>query len=288
MTARKLKPNERLFGCHVSAAGGLVNALKNAQALEINSIQIHASPPQQWNTKPFAPGIEEEYLKLLPETGVKRVFFHGIYLINLATADAGRLGLAQKSLQNALDLLSRIGAEGVIFHLGSMKDQADESLGLTQVAEQINRVLDKAAAGKLILEVAAGGGQIIGDKIEELAEVYEQIEDKSRVGFALDSQHLWASGYDLQNELEEFIDACEKVLTLKKIWAIHLNDSKTELGSRKDRHENIGEGLIGQKALKNFFLHPRLAHIPFILETPAMKTLETAALEVTKLRRMLS
>ncbi len=278
----------RYFGCHVSAAGGLEQAILNANELQVNTIQIHANPPQRWNSKPSAKGVEEKFLELKKDSVVKKVFFHGIYLINLATPNPQQYHLSQLSLIHSLDLLARMNGEGVIFHMGSLKDESDETIGYKRVAEGINNVLEKSPPkAKLILEVAAGGGKIIGDRIEELATIYEMIEDKQRVGFGLDTQHLWASGYDLQNELETFIKDVERVLDLKKVWAIHLNDSKTEKGSRKDRHENIGDGLIGTKALKAFFLHPKLAEIPFILETPGMKSVETAKIEVRKLEDFL-
>lgn len=278
---------ERFFGCHVSASGGLANALRNALELDINTIQIHASPPQRWNSKPFAPGIEDDFLASRSSSKVKKVFFHGIYLINLASPVPTHLHLSKTSLVNALDLLARIDGDGVIFHMGSLKDQEDEKAGLKQVAQSIDWILQHSPSkARLILEVAAGSGKIIGDRIEELAEVYEMVEAKERVGFALDSQHLWASGYDLVGELDAIVDAVDQVLDLKKVWAIHLNDSKTEKGSRKDRHENFGDGLIGRDALKAFFLHPKLTAIPFILETPAMKELALAKEEVKKLKEL--
>jgi len=137
------------------------------------------------------------------------------------------------------------------------------------------------------MEVAAGGGNVIGDRMEELATIYSFINNKARVGFALDTQHLWASGYDLINDLDNIIAQVERNFGFDLIGAIHLNDSKTELGSRKDRHENLGQGLIGKVALEKFVNHPKLRHIPFILETPALKAMETAPAEVQALRAII-
>jgi deoxyribonuclease-4 len=276
---------KRYFGAHVSAAGGLKNAASAAAELNINTIQVHPSPPQRWNTTPFPEGIEKEFLSAKQGTCLEKVFFHAIYLINMASPDPQKFHLAKTSLVNYLDFNARIDGAGVIFHVGSMKDQPDEAEGYDRVVSGINWVMERAPKkSRLILEVAAGSGSVIGDRVEELALIYSQLDNKEQVGFGLDTQHMWASGYDLVNELDSVIATVEEELSLDKVWSIHLNDSKTDLGSKKDRHENIGEGLIGEKTLKRVFTHPKLISIPFILETPALESLEGAQSEVNKLR----
>lgn len=279
---------KRYFGAHVSAAGGLKNAVNAAVQLGINTIQVHPSPPQRWNTTPFADGIEDQFNQAREGTCLEKVFFHAIYLINMATPDNQKFQSAKNSLLNYLDFNARIGGSGVIFHVGSMKDQEDDAVGYDRVVSGLNYVMEKAPPkARLILEVAAGAGSVIGDKLEELEMIYSQLERKENVGFGLDTQHMWASGYDFVHHLEDVIDNVERSLGLDKVWSVHLNDSKTALESRKDRHENIGDGLIGGEALKNVFLHPKLAHIPFILETPALENLEGARSEIEKLRGFL-
>jgi apurinic endonuclease APN1 len=279
---------KRYFGAHVSAAGGVKNAVAAAVELGINTIQVHPSPPQRWNTTPFASGAEDAFNEAREGTCLEKVFFHAIYLINMATPDNGKFQSAKVSLLNYLDFNARIGGSGVIFHVGSMKDQEDDAVGYDRVVSGLNYIMEKAPArGRLILEVAAGAGSVIGDKVEELAMIYDQLERKENVGFGLDTQHMWASGYDFQNHLEDVITNVENTLGLDKVWSIHLNDSKTALESRKDRHENIGDGLIGAEALRKVFMHEKLAHIPFILETPALESLEGARSEIEKLRGFL-
>lgn len=276
----------RCYGCHVSAAGGLENAIKNGRDLGVNSIQIHPSPPQRWNLAPYPDGYEDRFIRERGDSGILHVFFHAIYLINLATPDLRKLKLGKLSLSHDLDLITRIGGDGVIVHVGSMKDQKDEDAGYRQVISAINAILDDTPnGGQLLLEVAAGSGKIIGADIAELARIYNGVEKKDRVGFALDSQHMWASGYDWQNNLDAIVDQVSVVLGLEKIGAIHLNDSKTECGSRRDRHENLGDGRIGAETLSQLITHPKLHHIPFILETPALKSITTAKGEVKKLRQ---
>lgn len=275
---------ERFLGAHVSCSGGFEKAIENAEFLGINTFQVHPSPPQRWNSSPYPAGFEKAFLAAKERSGVKKVFFHAIYLINLASPEARNFSLSKNSLLHYLDLSARIDGDGVIFHSGSLKDAPDESSGLARVAEGINWVMERAPkSARLIIEVAAGSGAVIGDRLEELAQIYSQVEDKSRVGFGLDTQHMWASGYDLRGDLDNVIRQIESVLSFEKVWSVHLNDSKTELGSKKDRHENLGDGLIGEQALRQFLNHPKLKSIPFILETPALKDLATAKPEVEKL-----
>ncbi|RIL11719.1 MAG: hypothetical protein DCC75_01840 [Proteobacteria bacterium] len=279
----------RYFGAHVSAAGGLENALTAGKELGINTIQIHPSPPQRWNGKPFPKGVEDKFLAGREDSPVKRIFFHGIYLINLANPDPQKFHLSKISLVHYLDLLQRIGGDGVIFHVGSFKDQEDEDSGYKQIIMGIDWIFAQADnPARLILEVAAGSGKIVGDRMEELKRIYDGVEKKERLGFGLDSQHMWASGYDLKSKMEEVVEEVGHVFGFDKVWAIHLNDSKTALASKTDRHENLGAGLIGEQALCGLLAHPKLAHIPFILETPALKNMESAKPEVEKLRGWVS
>jgi len=280
--------SHRWFGAHVSSAGGFKNAALNAKALGATAIQIHPSPPQRWNRNPYPEGYENEFLAALPDSGVGKVFFHGVYLINLASVQEELRNLSITSLIHYLDLMDRIKGDGVIFHVGSLKDEPSEEAGYKRAADCINTIMAKAPGkARLLLEVAAGSGSIVGDRMEELAAIYGMVKAKDRVGFALDTQHLWASGYDLKNSLDAFMRDAEKILTFKKIWAVHVNDSLTELGSRKDRHACLGEGLIGEQALTAFCNRPELKEIPLILETPALKDMESAKAEVKKLAGML-
>ena len=279
---------KRFFGAHVSSAGGLHNGLIAAKELGINTIQMHPSAPQRWKTAPFPAETEAEFLALRPSSGVEKVFFHAIYLINMATPDPQKFSLAKSSLVNYLELCERIEGDGVIFHVGSMKDQPDEAEGYDRVVAGMNAVLEKAPPNaRLIMEVAAGSGSVIGDKVDELSLIYSQLDAKDRVGFGLDTQHMWASGYDFVSELDKVLEEVDRAFSFDKVWSIHLNDSKTALASKTDRHENIGDGLIGRATLEKVFMHPSLAHIPFILETPALKTVDGAGSEIKKLETFL-
>lgn len=282
--------NNRSFGCHVSAAGGIHNALNTAKAYGMTAIQVHPTPPQKWNLKPVIEGAESKYLELLPDSGVRNIFFHGIYLINLANPDPLKVQFAVDSLVNDLDYAGRCKASGVIFHVGSLKDEPIRSEGFKRATDAINRILDKSkrSAAPLLLEVSAGAGSVIGSKMEDLAEIYEGIEDQSRAGFVLDTQHLWASGYNIKDELPGFVKNLESTLKGERVRAIHLNDSKSDHASKIDRHENIGLGKIGAPALKAFLEIPSLRTVPVVLETPALKEAEGIAGEFESLKRLLA
>jgi apurinic endonuclease APN1 len=278
---------ERLFGCHVSAAGGIERALLRGATLQVNCIQVHPSAPQRWNLIPYT--VKENYFT---NTSIK-VFFHGIYLINLSSPKQEGVARSKLSLINDLNYqgaLMRQGLDcgGVIFHVGSLKDEPDSSTGYHRAAFAIKDVLAESdPSTTLIMEVSAGAGKVVGSKIDELALIYQLAGSPPRLKYALDTQHLFASGYDLRNSLSEFLSMLEETFPLKHLAAIHLNDSKSTLGSNVDRHENLGAGQIGMDAIRQIVRAPQFLNIPFILETPCLKSEEEAALDVKKLRELI-
>lgn len=262
---------KRYLGGFVSVAGGLKNGLINGDKLGINTIMMHPTPPQRWYLKTFDDKVVSEFNEQKKDSKVEKIFMHGIYLINLGNPDKQKFHLSKMALVSYLDLCERINGDGVIFHVGTFKDISEED-GFARIIKGINWIFNEhKGSSKLLLEVAAGSGSVVGSKLEDLARIYEGVENKERLGYCLDTQHLFASGYDYVNDLDVFVTEADKVLGLDKIHAIHFNDSKTEFNSKRDRHENIGEGLIGEKAMKAFLNHPKLKHIPVMMETPAMK-----------------
>ncbi len=274
----------RNLGCFVSCAGGLENGVKNGEALGINTIMIHPTPPQRWNSKPF----EEEKMQALKDALdqseiVKRIHMHGIYLINLSSPDKQKFYLAKMSIVNYLELAEFVDSPGVVFHTGSFKDIEPEE-GFKRVAYGVDWIVEHAKSSKpLFLEVAAASGNVIGSKFQDLAKIKDLVKNPDRVQFCLDTQHMWASGYDIKNDLDGVVDQIEKILGLDNVICVHFNDSKTEFNSKRDRHENLGEGLIGEDAMKAFLNHPKLKKLDFVMETPDVKKVESAEKEVKKL-----
>lgn len=258
-----------IIGAHVSAAGGINLSLDRAKEIGAECTQIFISPPQTWVPKIIPDEDIKLYREKMKEFGIGPNFNHGIYLINLATEKKYNLEQNIKWLKYSLETADKIGLTGTIFHIGSTRDR-DEKECFNQVIDAIKEILkDSPQKPYLILENAAGAGNVIGDTVQELGQILKAVGD-NRVKVCIDTQHIFASGVDIRKpgKIEELILGIEKEIGLKNIAAIHTNDSKTELGSKRDRHENIGEGFIGLEPFKILVNHPKLQDIPFILEVP--------------------
>ncbi|MCA9375085.1 deoxyribonuclease IV [Candidatus Dojkabacteria bacterium] len=286
----------RYLGAHVSASGGLANSIKNGETLGVNSIQTMFSAPMRWALKEIPQEQIDEMAAAQKDSGVKKLLIHGIYLINLARKDKQMFHLSKMSLVSHLDALWRLekavnkiggdlGILGLTFHPGSAKDLTPEE-GVKRISYGLNWVLDKVEGGMLLLESSAGSGNIMGDTLEELRNMYDGVEDKGRVGYVLDTQHMFVSGYDWRNNLDDIVDQIDNVLGLENVKCFHLNDSMKPFDSHRDRHANLGEGEIGIDAIKAIVNHPRLSSIPFILETPALKTLDGSIEEMNRLKEI--
>lgn len=284
----------RYLGAHVSTTGGLSDAITAATALDINAIQIHPTAPQRWVSKPIDSVQVEIMVKAQKQSPVKIVFAHAIYLINLAQPDKQKFHLAKMALVHYLNVardLKTIARHyendliygGVVVHVGSAIHYPTKKKAMDRVLYGLNWILEQAPQGSLLLESSAGSGQIIGERLEDLAWLRDNAEQKERIGITLDTAHMFASGYDWA-QTDDVVKQVEDVLPLKLVQLIHLNDSKVPCGAKKDRHENLGEGFIGENSIKDIINHPKLKHIPMILETPHMKSTEEARIDVEKLK----
>jgi len=259
------------IGAHVSSAGSASNSFENALKIGAESTQIFITPPQQWFQKLYQDEEIEKYLETKKISGITPNFIHGSYLINLATDKPENLKKATSWLAYSLNTASKLGMEGTIFHVGSSKNITFQE-ALPQVVLALKTILSDSEGADLILENCAGAGNLIGDTIDELSEIIEKVGDR-RVKICLDTQHLFASGYDIRSEeiINKLLAEFDKKIGLKNLAAFHANDSKTEFNSKRDRHENIGEGFIGKEAFKILLNHPKLTSVPFILEVPGFE-----------------
>ena len=257
------------IGAHVSTAGGISKAVARAQEIGCETIQIFGSSPQSWAFKPVPDSEEEAFRQQVFEAGLGPVFLHAIYLINLGTPDQVNLEKGVQSLIDHMNLASDIGAEGVIFHPGSHLGVGYDAI-LPQTVAAIQRVLDGSAEGPyLTLENTAGMGRNIGARFEELGGILRAV-NSPRVKVCLDTQHTFAAGYDLTTALgiEAVIAEFDELVGLDKLVAIHANDSKRPCGSGVDRHDNIGEGFIGQDGFAVIMGNSAFTDLPFFLEVP--------------------
>jgi deoxyribonuclease-4 len=270
------------LGAHVSSSGGIENAVKAAKKYNINSIQMMPTAPMRWATEEIKQEDIEKFVEELKDSGLQKILIHGIYLTNLAREDKRLSHLGKEGLRIYLDFAERVAELiekknlkteilGICFHPGSRKELPHKE-SIERIGEGMNWVLEKVKGNqKLLIETTAGTGNNLGRNFTELKEMREKVKDKSRVGFVIDTQHMYAAGYDIVNDLDGVIEEMDKELGLENIKAIHINDSKMELGSNKDRHANLGEGEIGEKAMKEILNRKEFKEIPFILETPALK-----------------
>lgn len=256
------------IGAHVSMAGGLDKSIDRISAMDGNTLMTFASSPRSLQHKNPDPNQIKAYLKNKSDQKIGPHFFHGIYLVNLASGNKDLLKASINSLIFYQRLAGEIGAVGTIFHLGSHKG-VGIAQSLDQIVQAVNYILDSSPKGtKLIFENAAGQGGTIGESFSDFAQIIARVGDKPKIGICLDTQHTFAAGIPLDTVLKTISD----LGLLKYLSVVHVNDSKTDFGSHVDRHENLGRGKIGLANLRNFInqltQRPTLNAIPLILEVP--------------------
>lgn len=260
------------IGGHVSASGGLENAFINAAKIEAEAFQFFLGPPQMWVKSTKSEEAVQKFRALGVESGISDSFIHGTYLINLGTQNPEHLQKSIDWLIYALNTAADLGVKGVIFHLGSHKGLGFDHV-LPQVTAALTEVLKQSNPGSfLLLENTAGAGGNIGATFKQLGEILKQVKS-DRLKICVDTQHAFAAGIDIKTKegIEAALIEFEDEIGIEHLLAIHCNDSKTEFGSGRDRHENIGEGHIGKDAFELMITHPKLANIPFILEVPGFE-----------------
>jgi deoxyribonuclease-4 len=263
---------KHLIGMHLSISGGLHQAITRAEELNCSAVQFFSKNNRQWHTSSLSIDEIDRFKQALANSPtVLSTIIHASYLINIGSSDTAISQRATIALQDELSRAQQLGVDSLVFHPGSHKDSSDIEC-LDQIALNINHILSHVEPGKtkLLIETMAGQGTNVGYTFEQLLHIYRQIDQKNRIGFCLDTCHIFAAGYDISSSeaYEKVIAQFDSILGLQNLYVIHLNDSKKELGSRVDRHEHIGKGLLGIEAFKYIMNDSRLQHIPKILETP--------------------
>lgn len=275
----RMLPDGRRLGAHLPLGKGMVKAAERAHEIGANAIQIFGDNPTAWRRRAEPPGEQAAFRDRLAALDIGPVAVHAAYLVNLAGPDAAFFERSVAVLAQDVRSAPGFGARFVNVHTGSHRDTGVET-GTARLADGVARVLDEVPGGPdaatLVLENSAGGGFGLGTTVEELAGIAEAIGRRgvadSRVAFCLDVAHLWAAGYRLSDprETDALVDAFDRRIGLDRLALIHLNDSKTAVGSRLDRHEHVGAGGIGEAGMAHLLTHPRLRHVAYILETPGM------------------
>jgi len=285
------------LGIHVSSSGGIQNSIINGEKYGVNSIQIMPTAPMRWATKLITDEQIDIFLDTLEKSSIKKILIHGIYLTNLAREDKQLFHLGKMGLVVYLDFAERVAKGikerkidseilGVCFHPGSQKELSYED-SLERISYGMQWVLDEVKGSqKLLIETTAGTGGNLGRNFTELRLMREGVREKERVGFVMDTEHTYASGYDWVNNFDGVVEDMDRELGIRNVKAIHLNDSMVECGSNKDRHANLGEGKLGENTISKILHYKRFKDTPFILETPALKGDATIPDEVKMLMKL--
>lgn len=268
-----------LLGAHASVAGGLELAFGRGEMLGCRAIQVFVKNPNQWKHPPLTVERIEAFRRARSASPIESVVAHASYLVNLGARDRSTLGKSRRALVDELSRCNRLGVDSLIFHPGAHMGRG-EAAGLERIADSMNRVLaayvereqrqGRNARSRLLLENTAGQGTVLGYRFEQLGEIAERLEQRPLVGLCLDTCHAFAAGYRLDRPrgLGSMLANIEATLGPEEPSCIHVNDSRHPLGSRRDRHANVGQGEIGEPFFGRLVRNRRLRRTPMILETP--------------------
>jgi deoxyribonuclease-4 len=275
------------IGAHLSASGGIHTAVDRAEAVGAESLQVFTQSPRTWRPTNHDPANFERFRERSAEIGLNGVVCHALYLCNLAAPDDAVYEKSVAALRNTMEVACGIGADGVVFHVGSHLGSGFDA-GLERVLPAMEQVLELSTDKTwLLMENSAGTGGTIGGSADELATIFQRLDGHPRLGICLDSCHLYASGVDVTDaaQLDALLDEVDASMGLDRLRALHVNDSATPLGSNRDRHANIGEGLLGEK-LGVFLGNKRLQGLPAVLETAGPDNRGPDANELQKAKDM--
>jgi deoxyribonuclease-4 len=275
------------IGAHLSSSGGIHKAVDRAEAVGAESLQVFTQSPRTWRQTNHDPATFERFRERRAEAGLHGVLCHALYLCNLAAPKDDVYEKSVIALRSTMEVACAIGADGVVFHVGSHLGSGFEP-SLERVLPAMEQVLELCSDETwLLMENSAGAGGTIGRSLDELATLYDRLDRHPRLGVCLDSCHLYVSGVDVTDaaELDRLLDELDGTVGLDRLRALHVNDSAAPLGSNRDRHADIGEGLLGEK-LGVFLGNPRLQGLPAVLEVAGPDNRGPDANEIRKAKEM--
>ena len=282
------------LGSHMSIAGGLPLAVERAKIHGCDALQIFTKSSNQWRARELPREEIAEFRDKVERASIRPVVAHASYLINLATAEPVLRERSILAFGEEIDRAEALGLLGVVIHPGCFTSGTEDG-GIRLVADAVRRVLKTRRRGKalVILEHTAGQGTSLGWRFEQLARMIAHLDGHPRVGVCLDTCHMWGAGYDLASEAgyHATFESFERMVGLDRLRVFHVNDSKKPLGSRRDRHEHIGQGTIGREAFRRLLNDARYDALPMILETPKTEgrratSVEKDPLDVGNLRTL--
>ena len=255
------------IGCHLSFSKGYLSIAKETVKINANTFQFFTRNPRGSSVKELNLADVESFIAYAREHGIHQILAHAPYTLNACSADEHLREFARDTMADDLRRLEFTPGNCYNFHPGSHVKQGVE-IGITYIADMLNQILKPEQTTTVLLETMAGKGSEVGKTFEELREILDRVTLSDKMGVCLDTCHVWDGGYDIVNHLDEVLAEFDQIIGLKRLKAVHLNDSQNPLGAHKDRHARIGEGHIGKDALIRVVNHPALRHLPFYLETP--------------------
>jgi deoxyribonuclease-4 len=276
-----------LIGAHVSTAGGLVQAHGRGVEHGCAAIQVFNQSPRQWRPTRWKPDDVAEFLERMKGGPIESVTIHAVYLINPATKDRDMRHKSAASLIHALRMGDEIGADGVVLHPGSTVGEPHDE-ALPRVGEMLRHALAESDSCRLLLENTAGAGNTLGRSFEELAGLIDLAGGDKRIGICLDSCHMLASGFDIDtaDKLDAVIDDYARLVGLRRLRCLHLNDSLTPLGSNRDRHAPPGDGELGARGCAAFLSEPRFEKLPVLFEGPGVEGHAPAKADIDRMKEL--
>jgi deoxyribonuclease-4 len=255
------------IGCHLSASKGYEAMGKKALEIDANTFQFFTRNPRGGKAKKIDPEDVEALLKIMQENGISVIIAHAPYTLNACSANEKTREFAFQVMTDDLKRMEYLPGNLYNFHPGSHVKQGVE-VGIKYIVDMLNAILKPDQNTRVLLETMAGKGTEIGRSFEELKEILDGVTLSDKMGVCLDTCHVYDAGYDIVNDLDGVLDEFDRIIGLYNLYAVHLNDSKNPFSSHKDRHEKIGQGSIGKEAIARIINHPKLCHLPFVLETP--------------------
>ncbi len=273
----------KYIGCHLSVTKGYHFMGKEALSINADTFQFFTRNPRGGSSKLLDPVDVVNLQKLMLAHNFGPILAHAPYTLNPCSADERVIAFAFDVFSEDLKKLESLPGTLYNFHPGSHVGQGIEA-GIEMIASLLNRVIDKDQSTIVLLETMSGKGSEVGSRFEELKAIIDKVEYSEKIGVCLDTCHVYDAGYDIVGDLDGVLDTFDQIIGLKRLYAIHLNDTKNPFSSHKDRHEKIGEGFLGLEAIKHIINHPKLSLLPFYLETP--NEIEGYASEIALLRAL--
>ncbi len=278
-----------LIGAHESIAGGIYKAFERAESIGCRTLQVFTKSSNQWYSKPLTDEDIANYKTAASKSNIKHVVAHDSYLINLCAVDSSILKKSREAFLDELNRCESLGIKYLNFHPGAHM-KAGEREGIKKIIESLNWAHEKTKGFQVlsVLETTAGQGSSLGYRFEQLKEIIDGVDEPKRMAVCIDTCHIFAAGYDISTEegYEKTFREFDEIIGFKKLAAFHVNDSKKGLGSKVDRHEHIGKGMIGKPGFRFLMQDVRFTDVPKILETPKGENLKEDKMNLAVLRKL--